>query len=269
MSKIIAALLTCHNRKNKTLQCLRSMAAQELPSGTQLNVTLVDDGSTDGTSDAVLNEFPATKILHGDGSLYWCGGMRVAWSSAAQQRPDYFLLANDDTLLDRIAVSQLLDIALTPNTRKIAVAAIRDPETGIRTYGGIRGENSAVDVSGSLEKCDTFNANAVLIPKIVHDELGIFHHAYTHGMGDFDFGYLASRRGIQVIQSAATLGTCSRNPLVGTWRDSSLSRKERLRNLQSPKGLPWNEWMTFNRRNSGWKWPLKTASPYVRVMLGL
>jgi hypothetical protein len=51
--------------------------------------------------------------------------------------------------------------------------------------------------------------------------------------------------------------------------DRSLGRAERLRRLRSKKGLPFIEWMTFNRRNTGWSWPFKTISPYVRVLLGL
>lgn len=265
----VSALLTCFNRREKTLECLRSLAGQSLPENVAVETVLVDDGSKDGTCEAVLAEYPDTRVISGDGSLYWCGGMRKAWSEAAVSKPDFFLLLNDDTLLRPYALESLLAIAPSPEDRIIAVAAIQDPVTGLATYGGVGKGETLVAAGGRAETCETFNANAVLVPYAVFLELGMFHDAYTHGMGDFDYGYEATRRGMKVIQSAVTLGTCSRNSLAGTWRDSSLSRKERLRNLQSPKGLPWNEWMTFNRRNSGWKWPLKTASPYVRVLLGL
>lgn len=264
----IAALLTCFNRREKTLQCLRRLAAQELPAGVSLEVFLVDDGSKDGTAEAVREEFPSVTVLRGDGSLYWCGGMRMAWKTAAESDPDYYLLANDDTLLDETALSKLLEIAPTPGARIIAVAAIRDPESGEATYGGIRSASGLLPPTGSPEPCDTFNGNAVLIPRAVFRATGMLHDAYTHGMGDFDYGYQTSRRGIRVMQSAGFLGTCSRNPIAGSWRDRKLSRIQRLRILRSPKGLPFREWLAFNRRNSGWKWPIKTISPYIRVLLG-
>jgi GT2 family glycosyltransferase len=264
----IAALITCFNRREKTLDCLRRLYAQHLPPGVSLETVLVDDGSTDGTGEAVLQEFPGTNVIAGNGSLYWCGGMRMAWKAAASRDPEFYLLANDDTLLDEDAVSQLLEVAPTPDARVIAVAAIRDPENGRATYGGIRAGKGHVQPSGRPEPCDTFNGNAVLVPRAVFREIGMFHPAYTHGMGDFDYGHEATRHGIRVIQSAEFLGTCARNPQRGTWRDRSLGRIKRLRILISPKGLPFREWMTFNRRNSGWRWPLKTLSPYVRVLLG-
>lgn len=268
MPSTIAILLTCHNRREKTLACLRCLTDQNLPTHVRTTITLVDDGSTDGTAEAVEAEFPQTTILRGNGNLFWCGGMRLAWSSASRQNPEYYLLANDDTLVDKNAIRCLFDMVSSPESRIIAVAAIRDPDSGMRTYGGIRGDNTPVGVSGKVEECDTFNANAVIVPRIVYSELGGFHASYTHGMGDFDYGYLASRRGIKVVQSAEMLGTCQRNPSTGTWRDKSLTRTKRLKMLQSPKGLPWKEWTVYNRRNAGWKWPWRSVSPFLRILAG-
>jgi GT2 family glycosyltransferase len=264
----IAVLLACHNRRAKTLECLRHLAGQKLPDVVRCVVTLVDDGSTDGTFEAVRAEFPDTTMIRGDGNLFWCGGMRVAWTAAAVADPDYYLLANDDTLLDEDALSRLLEISGRPDARIIAVAAIRDPLTGAHTYGGVRGANDRIPVTGRLEACDTFNANAVLIPRAVYRELGIFHPTYTHAMGDFDYGYAATRQGIKVIQSAESLGTCGRNTSAGTWKDTSLSRRDRLKKLQSPKGLPWKEWVVYNRRNAGLVWPWRCISPILRILCG-
>ena len=254
----IAILLTCFNRREKTLECLASLADQNLPAGFSCQTVLVDDGSTDGTESAVREKFPAVHLIRGDGSHFWCGGMRVAWRAAAKLDPDYYLLVNDDTHLDRDALQTLLEMTGHPDTRTIAVAAIRDPASGARTYGGIRGNGTPVEITGKLEACDTFNANAALVPRAVHTERGGFHTAYTHALGDFDYGYQASRRGIRILQSQRALGTCAQNGAGGTWRDRSLSTRQRLRMLQS----------TFNRRNSGWKWPLHSVSPFLRIILG-
>jgi len=264
----IAALITCFNRRETTLTCLRGLASQNLPGNVSVETVLVDDGSKDGTRDAVLKEFPDTRVISGDGSLYWCGGMRKAWSEAAVSKPDFYLLLNDDTLLHQDALEGLLRITSSPEDRIIAVAAIQDPLSGEATYGGVRKSGGLVAASGREEICETFNANAVLVSNAVFRELGMFHDAYTHGMGDFDYGYAATRRGIKVIQSPDFLGKCERNDLAGTWRDRSLSLGVRWKQLRGPKGLPFSEWMTFNRRNAGWSWPIRTVSPYVKVLLG-
>lgn len=266
---IIAILITCHNRRAKTLECLRLLQEQKLPTNHSLEVFLVDDGSTDDTGDAVRSSFPQVHVIQGTGSLYWCGGMRVAWTHAAKDDPDYYLMVNDDTLLDPGALQVLLQLAPSPDDRVIAVAAIRDPETGQATYGGQRDISGLIEPDGRAHECDTLNGNAVLVTRAVYQEIGMLHGAYSHAMGDLDYGYLAKRHGIKIIQSPRSLGTCSRNSRHNTWMDRSLGRRKRLRLLRSKKGLPFSEWMTYNRRNAGWSWPWKTVSPYIRVLLGL
>ena len=264
----ITALLTCFNRKEKTLACLRNLEMQVLPR-TELKYVVVDDGSTDGTGEAVKHEFPAARLIRGNGSLFWCGGMRVAWSHAAEDDPDYYLMVNDDTLLNPDALDALLKIAPDPNAPVIAVAAICDPTTGEATYGGQLHGSGLIAPDGVVHACDTLNGNAVLVTRAAFQAIGMLHGAYSHAMGDLDYGNLARRNGIPIFQSAHFLGTCSRNSSENTWMDRSLGRAERLRRLRSKKGLPLMEWMVFNRRNAGWSWPFKTISPYVRVLLGL
>lgn len=53
----IAVLMTCHNRRALTVRCLESLAAQ--PGFTASALFLVDDGSSDGTGDAVGRGCPA------------------------------------------------------------------------------------------------------------------------------------------------------------------------------------------------------------------
>ena len=106
----IAVLLTCHNRKGKTLSCLDNLFKAALPMHTGLEVFLVDDGSTDGTNKAVKNKFPAVNIIPGNGNLFWNQGMRLAWQTAAEAEEfNFYLWLNDDTLLDDHAVFELMD----------------------------------------------------------------------------------------------------------------------------------------------------------------
>ena len=73
----IAILMTCHNRRETTLRCLRG-----LPS--DVEVYLVDDGSTDGTDEAVKATFPKVNVIRGTGNLYWAKGMELAWKTCLQ-----------------------------------------------------------------------------------------------------------------------------------------------------------------------------------------
>jgi GT2 family glycosyltransferase len=270
MKPRIAALLTCHNRREKTAACLRSLrnqvgfATEEF----HLSVFLVDDGCTDGTVSAALEIWPEANIITGNGKLFWCGGMRKAWAAAAATDPDYYLLVNDDTILIPEAVRQLLAICPTSNENIIAVGAICDPKTRQWVYGGCQSDHPFVNGAATPRICRTMNANCTLVPRAVFRKIGMFHDAYRHSMGDTDYGLEAGRNGIRVLESTRFVGECEPNPEAGSWRDVSLSRFTRWRQLVSPKGLPPKDWFHFCRRNCGSKWLRYWLSPYIKVFLG-
>jgi GT2 family glycosyltransferase len=255
------------------MRCLEHLHAQIQPvalPGFCISVYLLDDGSTDDTADEVSRAWPNTHIIRGDGSLYWCGGMRRAWTKARESNPDYFLLLNDDTILMPHALQVLLSIVPRPDFPTIAVSSIADPDTGNVAFGGRRGRDAVLICPHGLPvDCDTMNANCVLISKAVVRRIGIFHASYTHSMGDFDYGFTARRAGFRVVASGEFLGFSTPNPETNTWRDKSLPRRERLRLLWfTPKGLPFTEWATYAYRNLGWTWPYRALSPALRIIAG-
>ena len=73
----IAVLITCHNRKDTTLSCLGRLFSIRK----DIDVYCVDDNSTDGTADAIRENFPQVNLIRGDGNLFWCRGMRKASTS--------------------------------------------------------------------------------------------------------------------------------------------------------------------------------------------
>ena len=241
-SLAVAVLMTCHNRVLKTCNCLQALFTQKLDSNVFLKVFLVDDASSDGTSQQVQHKFPQVHIIEGSGNLYWCGGMRLAWSVAAKSDPDFYLLLNDDTNLLPNALESLLALVPSPSTKAIAVGALSDPETGKKSYGVVSRRRAT-----SPARINTFNGNCVLIPRSVYKDLESFHSAYTHGMGDHDYGYAAGRKGIPIFETKRFIGTCPLDHTEKTWRDRSLSVSTRLRLLNSPKGLPFESGLFFAR----------------------
>jgi GT2 family glycosyltransferase len=267
----IAALLTCHNRREKTLACLRSLKTQSFGIGQDIPVSIevfmVDDGSSDGTADAVRELWPETHIIPGSGNLFWCGGMRKAWSVAAVTNPDFYLLLNDDTVLFSNAIRSLFDICPDPETHTIAVGAICDPKSGDWTYGGLQSDEPFKNEADTPRICRTMNANCALVPRVVFQKIGMFYHGYRHAMGDMDYGLLATKKGMSVHETPIFIGECKRNSAAGTWRDKSLYRFVRMKKMLSHKGLPPCEWFFYCWRNCGHAWLRYFVSPYIRVLL--
>ncbi|WP_269523427.1 glycosyltransferase family 2 protein [Coraliomargarita parva] len=266
----ITAMLTCFNRKMLTLACLQAFFDQELPEGVRLDVVLVDDGSSDGTGDAIRAAFSKAQVLEGDGSLFWCGGMCKAWEQAESANPDYLLMLNDDTTLHPGAIRELLQLAPAADCPVIAVGAISDPDSGELSYGGrLRSHpKGPAPLKETPVKCDTFNGNCVLIPRVVRERLGSLYSGYTHSFADFDYGIQATRCGIDVLQSSKVVGICRPNSNENTWQDAKLGRLQRLKKLNSPKGLPWRDHLAFARRTQKGNWLRHFVAPYARILLG-
>jgi GT2 family glycosyltransferase len=272
----IAAVMTVHNRKAMTLECLGALHTQQVPGGT-LDVFVVDDGSTDGTTEAVTRHHPEVRLIRGDGQLYWNGGMRRALAEAMAGDYDYYLWMNDDTKLDDGVVGLLL--RTEQQLREggcgpvIVVGTTRHPETGEITYGGQvrpfrwrRLRWMQVQPRSVPRRCETMNGNTVLVPRAVVQRIGNIDPAYVHQMGDLDYGLRASAAGCEVWIAPGTVGLCASHPVRRT--DQQPLREELVR-LWSVKELAPKPWLVFTHRWAGRLWFLYWLSPYLRRALGL
>ena len=274
----IAVLMTSFNRCESTLRSLAALTRQQRAADFTLQVFLVDDGSTDGTANAVQSAFPEIRVLQGDGSLFWNGGMRMAFAAALQESFDAYVLLNDDTVLYNGAIARLLACAqMRVETERpvIAVGSTVSPQTGEHTYGGIMKHVHGAVIR--FEKippheclpisCDAMNGNIVLIPRKIANVVGNLDKRFRHQFGDLDYALRAKRAGFQVMVAPGYFGECASNSKAGTWRDSSLSLRKRWKHLLSPKGIPVQEWFLFTSRHYGWRAMYYAFSPFVQTIV--
>lgn len=224
----IAVILTCFNRKQKTLSCLKSLfeARDNYQPKIDLNIYLTDDGCTDGTADAVRELFPAENItiLQGDGNLFWAGGMRFAWKEALKRHNewDYYLLINDDTDILENCFDELLKTEEYSKVNLGTEALVSGITTSksepyTLTYGGVVWKNKFFATKKRLgkanipQKCDQTNANILLVPKSTVDRIGIFYEGYLHGAADYDYSAMANKVGIPTLLTAEYCGRCDRD----------------------------------------------------------
>lgn len=272
----IAVLIACHNRKEKTLVCLAALFQNTLPEGYSLDVFLVDDGSTDGTSEKVSAQFPYVHILHGDGSLFWNRAMHWACKEALATSCDFVLWLNDDTVLYQDALQTLLNtyyaLRRDISPRLIIVGALCDPVSRSLSYSGQRAKNlwspgncDKMPPADIPLKCDTMNGNCVLISRAALLATGNLDPVFTHSMGDMDYGFRACRAGCDIWLAPGFVGECQINDGKGLWSDRSLPWRERFRKILGPKGLPPKEWFVYTKRHRGPLWFLYWIWPYLKL----
>ena len=293
MSKSIAVLMTCYNRRETTLQCLERLYAQKLPDGFWFKVFLVDDGCSDGTGAAVKKAYPDIEVIQGDGTLFWCNGMRLAWDHAAKEDPDFYFWLNDDSMLLDGALKKLLETFsavsdqplevgmkgrgqnltlnyLKPKSSSIIVGSCCDPETGEYSYGGQRrkGKHPAklapVLPQDTPLECDTFQGNIVLVSQGVFKRIGNM-RSFSHALGDTEYGYRAKRRGCSIFLAPGYIAQCESNKAESVWLGELPKFREHLRLVI--KRIPPGDWFLFLRLSAGWKVLFYWPRPYLRLLI--
>ncbi len=249
--KKIAVLLTVHNRKEKTLQCLHDLFAQDPVDGYVIDIWLTDDGCTDGTAEAIARHYPEVHIVQGDGNLYWNRGMYTAWQAAATYCDyDFYLWLNDDTFTYPYMLQELCQAAEMTDNHAIIVGATQDSSHSIITYGGWKNKTIPVP-KDALTEVDFFNGNIVLIPRSVYQRLGNLDFYFTHSKGDFDYGMRAKKAGIKMYQVGHLLGECDLHERLDKWCDPEIPLAQRWRMLRRPNGMPPNETFHLEKRHNG------------------
>jgi GT2 family glycosyltransferase len=277
--KTLAVIMACHNRNETTLTCLNKLLSQNPGGNVSIEVYLLDDASTDGTSEAVRSKFPDVHILNGDGNLFWNRGMHESFSAAIQKGFDYYLWLNDDSMLYDGSLKVLLDthslLKSMGHECSIIGSAMQDPTSQQFTYGGVKRHRNfwgrvkleQIAPSNTAIQCDVTNGNCVLIPASVVSKVGNLDPTFLHCCGDHDYCFRALDYNCSVWIAPGYLGTCKSNPIEGTWKDSSLPIMDRFRKLNSPHGYLFHDYAIYLRRHRGPWWIGHLVWPYFKIVL--
>ena len=280
----IAVLLTVHNRKEKTLACLKSLEQSYLMSGSSIlfTVYLTDDGCTDGTTEAIAQTTYPFRIhlLKGNGKLYWNGGMIHSWKAALQSEEQYdgYLWLNDDT---RVLPDFWKDICQADHQsirlygkKGIYVGSTCDPQTKKFTYGGFCFTNKwtlkdrFVTPDGqTFQPCECAHGNITYVSKEVVNRCGIFYEGYIHGAGDHDYTYLAHKAGFPILVMPHFAGECENDHKEDGYAEfMKMPLKKRLEYLNSPFGFNLHNTVLFQKRCFPYRAPFVKFAGYVKAL---
>jgi GT2 family glycosyltransferase len=106
--KPVAVVVLAWNGLDDTRDCLRSLAAVEYE---PLRVLVVDNGSTDGTAEAVAHEFPGVEVVRLERNAGYAGGNNAGIERALAAGARHVVLLNNDTTVDPGFVGALVRAA--------------------------------------------------------------------------------------------------------------------------------------------------------------
>ena len=100
---VVSVVVVTFNSRPMTRRCVE--AVREAAAGTPAEVWLVDNGSLDGTAEAVAEAFPDTRVIRNRTNRGFAAANNQALRRA---RGRYWLLLNTDTVLERTALEAMV-----------------------------------------------------------------------------------------------------------------------------------------------------------------
>jgi GT2 family glycosyltransferase len=176
----VTAVTPVHNGKDHTMKFLESLKNQTYRN---FNIIITDDGSSDGTAEAIKRKYPDVTVLHGNGELWWSGATNLGVEAALDQGSDYVFTVNNDVVLDRGVLKNLVKEAQRyPKTLVGSmVCDIKEPER-VWYFGGYFNKSSG-DLNHVTGRSPEFKTSrqaewltgmGVLIPKEAYTDAGLY-----------------------------------------------------------------------------------------------
>lgn len=242
----IALLVTCYNRKTTTIEFLENLYSL----GVESDIYILDDNSTDGTYDAIKNDFPLVNLHRGNGNLFWNRGMYEIWKIAMKGHYDFYIWLNDDVIVYDNLISELL-FCYNQLQNDSLITGIIESNSNEVIYGGSDGSKKLISPEGKMKAVKYMNGNVVLVSKATFGLLGNLDPKFHHDLGDVDYGLRAIENGINVYSTRFPVGRGIRNSICRE-RKSGIGLFERFKTLYSPLGSNPRINFHFRRRHFGY-----------------
>ena len=121
----IAVVITTYNRKTALEKLLCNLNELTIPDSIVLHKIIINDGSSDGTSEMLGSRFLETEVISGNGNLWWTKCMNLGFKKAMDLRSDFVLILNDDNEVKPDYLVKLLnDYKLLPNGSILGSASV-------------------------------------------------------------------------------------------------------------------------------------------------
>lgn len=233
---MIHILLPVHNRRATSEAFARALARQ----GADFRLLLIDDGSTDGTADAVAAVLPGrTTVLRGTGTWWWGGALHQGWlwlKAHQTADDDVVFICNDDVDIPDDFISSGIAL-LTAHPRSIVVAKARNPESGAleETCYAIDYRRCQVTLVKPGEPPVCGPTRGLFVRWGDMRIVGGFHpRLIPHYLSDLEWTLRAHRHGLAIVRDDR-LWLAQQPEKTGYHGVATLRFKERVRRIFSPK----------------------------------
>ncbi len=205
----VGALVLNYNGRDITLESLESLEAMTYPA---CDLFVVDNGSTDGSYEAIAERFPGVEQIRTEENLGPAGGLNLGVTELLGRDYDYLLILNNDIEADGGMLDEL--VAVAEGDPRIGCVGPKifyfwNRDRLWSTGGIIRFRESVTRERGMgepdtgqyerTEEVDYISGCAILIPTRVMREVGLYDPVFHLACEDADWGMRMKRLGYKSV----------------------------------------------------------------------
>ena len=209
-------VIPTHNRQALLQRCLDCLAVQD---DKHYTVTVVNDGSSDGTAALLQSRAEQISTVNGDGNLWWTGAIargidyirQPLLDNAEAMANDAVVLLNDDLEFAPDFLSTLRSLQQSNGNTLIGSVVIDIADRRTITHGGAlvnwltakwSQRNRGADIGDfpetHAEEVSVLTGRGVLVPLRVFSQIGSYNFQHFPQHGDIEFPVRANQHGYRL-----------------------------------------------------------------------
>jgi GT2 family glycosyltransferase len=240
----VHVLIPVFNRLAMTRAIVNQLRSQILDE--ELTVTVIDDGSTDGTAEFLCKQ-PDVQTLKGDGNLWWGGAISLALRHVLSRVPDndWVIFVNNDTEIRPDFLQRLLDAARLHAPAAVG-SVVRDimPPHGLISVGPrvdswrfmVEDVGEGYQSADGVVAVDALSGRGVIYPVAALKAAGGTRPRWVpHYLSDYELSLRVREKGWRLFVAADAV-VYSTKEFGSSYRPKSLH--EKFFTVRSPTYLP-------------------------------
>ena len=247
----IAVLVLNWNARDDTVECLRSLSELDYPAW---QAVVVDNGSTDGSFEAIRAAYPDATVLQAGRNLGYAGGNNLGLRWIRRSDFDYVLVLNNDTVVPRALLTDLVSAARDcPQYTILSPRILYHSRPDTLWFSGSRWNETTCDIEhvgdGSIddgrlctpgvEESPYACGCALFFPVTCLDSVGYLEERFFLVFEDTDWCFRAAERGLRCGIALNARVWHKVSSTIGNFSPLGAYFYTRNRLLWAERHLPW------------------------------